>query len=197
MRVVLRLLALGLALLAATPAGAQRARTIYAPDDPDLERALRVERLLQIYLVEPPRRHASERVRFKKGRVVISAWHPVARETDAVLKTRAVQWLLFGRTRLAQGARGVFSELPRVEEIVLALHEVIRPERKGRRKSAQPDRVKPYLVLRLSRRRFEQMALEPLRACVEREDCSAEFRTAFDDARYKARFVARRRAAAE
>lgn len=190
-----------LALLLAAPPGVRadsippRAKQIYGADDPYVGLKARVEALMGIYLVDPPRRHRSERVTLKKGRLIIDTWQPVARLSDAELKTRAVEWLVFGRTQYATGARGVFSELGGVNEIVLAFHEVIRPDQKGRRRSKKPDRIKRYLALRLTRSRFERLNIPALEGCVSRGDCQAQFRSAFTDARLNRKFTHRRREA--
>ncbi len=187
--------------LLAGPAQAQRARgdavrpraaKIYPDSDPLAKQKARVEALMGVYLVDPPRRHASERVKVKGSRVQLDIWQPVARSSDTELKTRAVQWFVFGRTGYAKGVRGIFSEMAGIDQVTMVFHEVLR-EGRGRKKGAET--VKRYLVLRLDRRRFERMKVEALRGCVERGDCSRAFRSAFTSAKLERRYTARRRKA--
>ena len=110
--------------------------------------------------------------------------------SDVELKTRAVRWLVFGRTAFSSGARGVFSELPAAQEVVLVFHEVVRGE-KGRRRSKE--QIKRYLALRLDRKRFERLNLDAVSACIERGDCSAVFRSAFSQKKFDRRYTAKRR----
>ncbi len=200
---------LGLSLLAgvAAPAAAAppkvradairpRAAQIYPDSDPWAGVKRRVEVLMGVYLVDPPRRHASERVHITKGkRVRLDLWVPVARLSDAELKTRAVEWLVFGRTRFATGVRGIFSEINGIDEVVLVFHEVIRPDNKGRRRNAaKAEQIKRYLAIRLSRAKFIRFNPAPAEGCVARGDCSALFRSAFDEARLDRKYTAARRA---
>lgn len=199
----LALLAL-LTLLGALPAAAQprrarvdavapRAVDVYGSDDPLAAQKARIDELMGVFQVHPPRRHAAERTRMKGKAVQIEVWHPVGRNTDVELKTRAVEWFVFGRTQYAQGVRGVFSEFPEVGDVRFAFVEVIRPDQKGRRQSKQEDQVKLYLLLHLDRRRFEQLPIEQLEGCVSRGDCSAEFRSSFKDARFDRQYTRKAR----
>jgi hypothetical protein len=174
-----------------------RAMTIYGAEDPFVGLKTRAEVLMGLYLVDPPRRHRSERVHFtpKKRRLRFDLWQPVARLTDAELKTRAVEWLVFGRTQYAQGARGIFSEMGGVNEIVLAFHEVIRPKQKGRRRAKKPDQIKRFLAIRLTRKRFERLKMAALEGCVSRGDCQAQFRSAFSSAKMNRRYTRAQREA--
>ncbi len=198
---------LALVLLAA-PASAQptprradgvvpTAKSIYAADDPDAALKMQIERLMGVYLVDPPRRHASEKVVVKGDQVQIDVWHPVSRLSDTELKTRAVHWFVLGRTQYAPGVRGVFSELPQIDDARLVFHEVLRPDARGRRRGKQRDQVKPYLVLRLDRRSFEKLAVDVIEKCVERGDCSALFDSAFKYAKFDRRYVHRARKRAQ
>lgn len=197
------LLGLGALLLLPAVAGAQnrvrtdgvapRAADFYRADDPQRGKKAKIDELMGVYQVHPPRRHPSERVRMKGRAVQIEVWHPVGRNTDVELKTRAVQWFVFGRTQYAQGVRGVFSEFPDVKDVRFAFTEIIRPDEKGRRRSAQKDKVKRYLLLHLDRRAFERLDMDKLSGCVERGDCAREFRSLFKDARFDRRYTRKAR----
>ncbi len=192
-----------IALLAPRPAEAQarvrsdgvapRAADFYPADDPQRARKAQIDRIMGVYQVHPPRRHPSERVRMKGNAIQIEVWHPVGRNSDVEIKTRAVQWFVFGRTQYAGGVRGIFSEFPDIQDVRFAFTEVIRPDEKGRRRSKQRDKVKRYLLLRLDRRRFERLDMEKLQGCVERGDCAREFRSLFKDARFDRRYTAKAR----
>lgn len=177
-------------LFAAVPARGERVRadatrsraaSVYA-GQPDAAAKLRVEEIFGIYLVDPPRRHASERVELAPGQVTINYWQPAEGLTDAELFTRATGWCLLGRTQFSPGARAVFSEMGDVDEIVLVFHEVFRKDQKGRRLGEES--VVPYLKARITRGRFGRLKLEPVQACVEKGDCTAIFRNAFDETRF-------------
>lgn len=172
---------------------APKVADFYPPDEPDARRKAQIDRIMGVYQVHPPRRHPSERVRMKGNAVQIEVWHPVGRNSDVELKTRAVEWFVFGRTQYADGVRGVFSEFPDIQDVRLAFTEVIRPDEKGRRASAKPDKVKRYLLLHIDRRRFERLDIEALEGCVERGDCAREFRSLFKDARFDRRYTAKAR----
>lgn len=195
------LLLLVLAPFAAPPVSpdsvAPRAMQIYGPDDPQREMKAAIEAMMGIYLVDPPRRHPSERVVIQGGRVRFDVWQPIGRNTDAELKTRAVKWLLFGRTSFSSGARGIFSEYPRVVEVMLVFHEVNRPDTKKRRRTQQTETLARYLILKLSRAKFSRLEPEPFRECVSGGDCEALFVSGFDANRYDRKYVAARQKEAE
>ncbi|MEZ4465934.1 MAG: hypothetical protein R3F60_07740 [bacterium] len=190
-----------LALLVAGLAGPARAGRNPAQDhpeavydgDPDARRKLAIEAAMGIYQVLPPMRHPSEAVDLRGGQVRLNIWHPVGRQSDQELVSRAVKWLIFGRTRYARGVRGIFSDMPDVSEVLLVFHEVIRPDEKGRRASKKPDEIKPYLAIKLDRRRFERMTLEPFAECVDRGDCDSLFKSGFAAAKFDRRYVHSRR----
>ncbi|MCA9540028.1 MAG: hypothetical protein KC620_14120 [Myxococcales bacterium] len=189
-----------LAALLAAPAFAAprasarpRAASFYDRSDPDAARKQRIDDIMGIYEVHAPRRHPSEQTRIKGRALQIDIWHPIGRNTDAELKTRAVQWFVFGRTQYASGVRGIFSEFPDITDVRLAFHEVIRPDEKGRRKSTEPDQIKRYLLLHIDRARFERLKMEALEGCVERGDCSRAFRSAFKEARFDKAYTAKAR----
>lgn len=198
------LLAAFAVLVVACPAEAQprraradaitpRAADVYDKDDPLAAQKARVDEIMGIFQVHPPRRHAAERTRMKGRAVQIEVWHPVGRNSDVELKTRAVEWFIFGRTQYAAGVRGLFSEMPEITDVRFAFVEVERPDQKGRRLSKQDDKVVIYLMLHLDRRRFEQLPIEALEGCVARGDCSAEFRSSFKEARFDAKHTRKAR----
>lgn len=162
-----------------------RAARIYGADDPTAPLKLRVEQLMGVYLVDPPRRHPTERVTMKGGQVRVTYWQTVGGATDDELLARAVQWFVFGRTQYATGARGVFGELPAVDRVALVFEDVVRPERKGRRRG--DERVREYLTLEMSRAKFEKLdaaALDRVRECVRKVRCGPVARDLFDRARF-------------
>ncbi len=169
------------------------AAAIYPPDDPQREMKADLERMMGIYLVDPPRRHPSERVVIDGGRVRFDIWQPVGRNTDVELKTRAVKWLVLGRTGFSKGARGIFSDYPSVAEVMLAFHEVTRPDKTKRRRTRQPDKITRYLIIKLARDRFERLDPAVYEGCVGRGDCAARFRSDFGRARFDRKYTARRR----
>jgi hypothetical protein len=168
---------------------APRTAQFYGADDPLIEIKNQVEKHMGVYLCDPPRRHESERVHLKGKQVRVDLWQPVSRLSDLELKNRAVEWLVFGRTVYATGARGVFSEMAGVDDLLLVFHEVLRPDEKGRRKSEQAEQVRRYMALRIKRDRFERINLSELEGCVARADCQAQFRSAFNEARFDSKYT--------
>lgn len=166
---------------------------VYDDRDPLAAKKRRIDQIMGVFQVHPPQRHPAEQTRMKRSAVQIEVWHPVGRNSDVELKTRAVEWFVFGRTQYADGVRGIFSEMPDLTDVRFAFIEVIRPDQKGRRKSTQKDQVKRYLLLHLDRRRFEQLPIEALEGCVARGDCSREFRSSFKEARFDRRYTRKAR----
>ncbi len=150
--------------------------------DPQAREKERLEEVFGIHLTIPPRRHASERVEIDDTSVTISVWQPSSGQSDIALQTRAVQWFLLGRTQFSTGSRGLFSEWPDVQSATLVFHDVLRKDQKGRRLAAET--VVPYLRVKLTRARFERLKLKAVEACVEKDDCAAVFKAAFDEARF-------------
>jgi hypothetical protein len=167
-----------------------RAAQVYGADDPTAPLKLRVEQLTGIYLVDPPRRHPTERVSLKGGEVRITYWQTVGGATDDELLARAVSWFVMGRTQYASGVRGVFGEMPAVERVVLTFEDVVRPERKGRRRGEE--QVHEYLTLEMSRKKFEQLdagRLERVKQCVQKVRCAPVVRELFDRARFDQKYT--------
>lgn len=163
---------------AAPPAQAEPSFYAGEPNAEDLER---LDAAFGLYLTRPPRRHPVERVTQTGDEVRLVLWVPSGGQTDTTLQTRAVQWLLLGRTQYAQGARALFSDWPSIERVSLTFVDVQRAEPKSRR--AAVETITPYLRVRLTRGRFERLKLKAVEACVEKGDCAAVFRAAFDEAR--------------
>jgi hypothetical protein len=161
----------------------------------DAQAALKVkiEEMMGLYMVLPPMRHPSEKVTIKKGQVRLNLWHPIGKLSDTEIITRAVKWFVFGRNQYAQGVRAVFSEEPNIKEVLLIFHEVIRPDQKGRRQSTKNDRIKPFLAIKLTRKRFEKLPINKLRACVDAGNCRKLFGKAFNAAKYNRRYARQRR----
>ena len=157
-----------------------------------LKNIQRAETMMGVYLVHSPRRHESERVQFKRGTLKVDIWHPVHRMSDVELKTRAVQWLVFGRTQYATGARGIFSEIPSVDRVILRFHEVTRAGKNTRRRGAR-EKVMRFLALSLKRRDFERLKIPQLERCVDQVNCASQFKTLFTKSFFDRRYTKKRR----
>jgi len=171
------------------------AENIYDPNEPHARLKGKVESLMGIYLVHPPRRHHSERIQIRKKTVKASVWHPVGEASDTELMTRAVKWLIFGRTQYASGARGVFSTFDKIDRITLVFHDVIRTRRSSRRRRSVREKVKDYLSLTIDRTQFERLNMTELRECVERLDCATVFAQRFTRKSVNQRFLRKSRQA--
>ena len=100
--------------------------------------------------------------------------------------------LLFGRIKYSRGAQQLFSDLPDLKRITLSFHEVIRPEKKGRRRSKRPDKVVTYLTLSIRRRDFERLDLESIQYCTRNLDCDSDVRSQISLVKFNARYIKRR-----
>jgi len=176
-----------------TDAVGPRAAAFYDRSDRLATKKAAIDRIMGVYQTHPPRRHPAERVHIKGNAVQIDVWHPVGRSTDTELKTRAVEWFVFGRTGYADGVRGIFSEFPEIKDVRMSFMEVVRPDETGRRRSKQKDKVMRYLLLRLDRKRFERIDPEKLEGCIERGDCSRAFRSYFKGAKFNRKYTAKAR----
>ena len=164
---------------------------LYAEDDPWRELKIAAEEEMGLYLVETPRRHASEITNFSKQHLHFHIWRPIAEE-NTVIWSRGLHWLLFGRIKYSKGAQQLFSDLPDLRRITLSFHEVIRPEKKGRRRSKQPDKVITYLTLSIKRNDFEKLDLESIQYCTRNLDCDFDIRSQISLVKFNARYVKRR-----
>ena len=140
----------------------------YPADDPARALKIELELAMGLYLVAPPRRHRSERVEINGDRVTFHLWHPVAAQENQALVSRALRWLIFGRTRYSGGARALFSE-SNMRTLTIDFHEVNRPENSRRRRGKET--VKSYLRMTLSRDAFERLELGEVEDCLERTQC--------------------------
>jgi|GEM_PF-1168061 len=165
----------------------------YEPTEPDRDVKLWAEQMLGLYLVDPPRRHASERVDFSTNHLHFHLWRPIGQRTMVELWSEAASWLVFGRIKYSSGARGLFSDLDGLERVTVSLHEVIRPGQEGRRKSKEPDQVKIYLTISLKRADFERLDLQKLRDCSINRDCNRAMRSSFSLVKLNSRYIKRRR----
>ena len=167
--------------------------TSFYGDDPLAGVKYRIEQIMGVYLLDPPRRHETERVTIQGGKIYLSYWRVLgAGMTETEIKTMAVQWFMFGRNQFSSGVRGIFSEMPNIEEVTLVFQEVERPDGTTRRNGT--DKVIPYLSIRLTRKRFEKLDLDRLAICTGQGDCAREFRRAFNDSRFNSRYFRRRQA---
>lgn len=174
-----------------------RKANVYGADDPLAPVKLRIEDHMGFYLVEPPVRHTSERVEYKRGIVQLSFWQPIQGLSEQELIARAVQWIVFGRTQFSNGIRGIFSDLSEAKQVVVVFHEVIRQdEEKGKLKGrrAAKEKINPYLILGLDRRRFEQMDLGAIKRCIDASDCTREYKKYFGIAKFNRRYFKARQA---
>jgi hypothetical protein len=151
----------------------------YPPGEPDLDLKVAAEQAMGLYLVDPPRRHASERVDFADSHLQFHIWRPIAGRSMTALWSEAASWLTFGRVKYSQGARALFELLPGLEQVTLSYHEVVRPGEDGRRRSELPDQVNTYLTISLTRDAFERLNMEELRLCARQERCGKQMRASF------------------
>lgn len=167
-------------------------KDFYPATEPDRDVKLWAERVLGLYLVDPPRRHASERVDFSNNHLHFHLWRPIGERSMVELWSEAAAWLVFGRIKYSSGARGLFSDLDGLERVTVSLHEVIRPGQEGRRKSKEPDQVKIFLTISLKRADFERLDLQALQTCSTNRDCNRAMRSSFSLVKLNSRYIKRR-----
>ena len=151
----------------------------YSPGEPDLDIKVAADQVMGLYLVDPPRRHASERSDYGDGHLHFHLWRPIAGRSMTALWSEAASWLTFGRIKYSEGARALFEMLPTLQRVTLSYHEVIRPGEEGRRRSDKPDQINTYLTVSLTRDAFERLNVEELRLCAQHERCGKKMRASF------------------
>ena len=164
---------------------------LYRADDPWRELKLAAEQEMGLYLVEPPRRHASEITEFSNQHLHFHIWRPLTESKQTIWST-GVGWLVFGRIKYSRGAQQLFSDIPDLKRITISFHEVERPGQKGRRRSKKPDRIHNYLTLSLTRKDFEKIDLEAVKSCSRVADCDRDVRSMITLVKFNSRYIKRR-----
>ena len=164
---------------------------LYPASDPWRDLKIATEQQMGLYLVEPPRRHASEVTSFSSQHLHFHLWRPIS-EPVRSLWSRALKWLLFGRIKYSGGARQLFEELPDLKRITLSLHEVERPDERGRRRSPKPDIIHTYLTISLKRSDFERLDIELARSCTLNLDCGETMESQITLLKFNSRYIKRR-----
>lgn len=164
---------------------------LYSPEDPYRELKIFAEEEMGIYLVDPPRRHASEITQYSSDHLHFHVWRPLTGTKRALWSTGA-GWLVFGRIKYSRGARQLFADMPTLKRITLSFHEVIRPDQKGRRLGKAVDKIHTYLTLSITRADFESLDIERLRSCSRLEDCGQEERRMLSLVKFNSRYIKRR-----
>lgn len=142
-------------------------RQIYG-EDPLFNTKLDIERHLGIYLIAWPQRDDVERVEIQRKSIDAAVWISIGGREENDLACKLVRWTIFGRTRWARGARGVFSEFADLDAISIRFINVRqRDGKKGRVKKE----VNELMEGRISRRDFEKLDLEAVQDLLGREEC--------------------------
>ena len=141
-----------------------------------------VEQQLGVYFMTSRRRHPLERVVVRGSSIHVNVWRPIGDDQDIQLKTEAVKWLVFGRTQFNHGVGAIFGEYSRVKDIQIRFLDIVKPRRVKRGSAKEKSKI--YLMLKITRKRFERLNGERLRGCIERGDCSKSFRSLFSSARF-------------
>jgi hypothetical protein len=141
---------------------AQPSRKFYPIDDEQAEFKEKVENIMGLYLVDPPRRHESELLQWDGKNLHFHLWLPIASFSDEQLIDKALNWLIFGRIRYSQGARGILSDYMDINHISLSFHEIQRKDPQ----SNENEKINPYLMIKISRSQFESITdLQEIREC--------------------------------
>lgn len=160
---------------------------LYTEDDPWRDLKLSAEQQMGLYLVDPPRRHASEVTQWSNDQLHFHLWRPLT-ESKRAIWSRAVGWLVFGRVRYSGGAQRLFEDLPTLKRITLSLHEVERPQKTKKGKKAE-DLVHTYLTISLKRADFERLDIQQLKRCSNQLDCGDEVRQQLSLLKFNSRYI--------
>lgn len=182
---------------------------LYA-DDPWYNLKLSAEQEMGLYLVDPPRRHASEVTQYSNDHLHFHLWRPLS-ESNQAMWSRALGWLIFGRIKYSRGAQQLFADIPTLRRITLSLHEVQRPKnseragcasssskrskrrrRRAEREGNHVDTVHTYLTLSLTRRDFERLKIDQIKQCSELLDCDKTVRSMVSLLKLNTRYLKRR-----
>jgi len=164
---------------------------LYPANDPYRDLKIFAEEEMGLYLVDPPRRHASEITRYQNDQLHFHIWRPLS-GTKQSLWSSGAGWLLFGRIKYSRGASQLFADIPGLKRITISFHEVIRPDKKGRRRSKAVDKVYTYLTLSITRKDFERLDAERIKSCARLEDCSQEERQMLSLVKFNSKYIRRR-----
>jgi len=137
-------------------------------DDPLFNTKLDIERHLGIYLIAYPQRDESERVDVNRKGIEASIWVSIGAREENELACKMVRWVIFGRTRWARGARGVFSEFADLDSLAIRFINV--RQRDGKRGRVKKE-VNELMEGRLTRKDFDKLDLEAVQDMLAREEC--------------------------
>ncbi len=167
--------------------GDASAADMYDDDDEDKALKLKVEGHLGLFLVKPPRRHASEVVELRRGRATIRYWYSLGPDADRVA-CDGLRWMVFGRDQWGGGAPGVFDDTEITE---INLHFVHVPKPRPGKKSRARDFHK-FVEMRLSTRKMEDLEVDEAMQAVESgEGCGRFMKRHFDRYRFNSRYYKR------
>lgn len=156
------------------------ADVIYA-DDPLANTKINIERHLGVYLVKFPQRDTIERVHIKGRNVDADLWHSIGSATEDDLACKAIQWLIFGRTQWALGARGIFSNYPDLNK--LSLHFINVKKRDVQKQRVKRDVIR-YMSVSISRNKFNKLDVSQLQDDLLNRSCSAVARDTLSSYRF-------------
>jgi len=163
------------------------AADMYDDDDDDKALKLQIEGHLGLFLVKPPRRHASEVVELRRGRATIRYWYSLGPDADRVA-CDGLRWMVFGRDQWGGGAPRVFDD---TEVTEINLHFVHVPKPRPGKKSRARD-FRKFVEMRLSARKMEDLEVdEAMRAVESGEGCGRFMKRHFDRYRFDSRYYKR------
>ncbi len=142
-------------------------KTIYKNDDL-FGTKLKMERHLGLYLVRFPQRDLTEKITITGKDVDADVWVSIGSQTEDDLACKALQWIVFGRTRWSLGARGIFSDFPDVKKLSINFTNI--RHRDGANEA--PKKLTTYLTVSLTRSRFEKINPTELRQALTENRCA-------------------------
>mgnify|MGYP000283032352 CR=1 FL=1 len=141
-------------------------KVIYG-DDNLFGTKLRIERHMGLYLVRYPQRDQKERISIKGKTITADVWVSIGSQTEDDLACKAVSWLVFGRTRWALGARGVFGDFPDVGRITVNFINI--KKRDGQKDRVDKDALS-YMTVSITRNKFNKINPDSLRDMADTMD---------------------------
>lgn len=147
---------------------------------------LKIEGLLDFFLVKPEKRDPLEAVVVDGVSAEIWYMHPMVGEGVKKARCEAYQWLFFGRLNRSRGLKSVFESVDFLEEVKLVYFDVkTRIEPDGRRGYRQFRKTSPRLEVTVTRETAMNLNYEVLRARMQGPRCIQEAERVVDRKWYR------------
>ena len=142
-------------------------------DDPEKGIKEGIEKLTGIYTVNLEKRYQYEKVAIKGTTAEIWVWRTFRKKYKYVTACEAITWLLFGRGKLAKGAKVIFEKYPSLTKLRIVFFDIEFKtdvdHKKGKIKST--DKVIPYIKFSVNRKTALKLKKSKLAKKIKGDDC--------------------------